>query len=57
MGQGWHNRAQIAEHLGKARLNPLENAALDQLAAVGTIERQLAVGKRTNANQYQYRVK
>ena len=57
MGPGWHNRAQIAEQLGKSKLNQLEAAALDQLAAIGTIERQLAVGKRTNANQYQYRVK
>jgi hypothetical protein len=57
MGQGWYSRAQIATQAGKARLNPSEIAALDLLVSTGTIESQLAIGKRINANQYQYRVK
>lgn len=57
LGDGWHNRAEIAERMGKKTLNPVEKVALDELAAHGEIERQLIVGSRPNVNQYQYRLK
>lgn len=57
MGEGWHNRAQIAQKLGKSQLNAVELVALEQLIVSEEIEGQLAPGAQQHVNQWQYRAK
>lgn len=57
LGPGWHSRSDLARAFGKKRLNPVETAALDHLAATDEIERQSAPGGHDGVMQWVYRLK
>jgi hypothetical protein len=57
LGPGWHSRAELAAHLGKTKLNPVDIIALDTLAALGRIDRRMQpMPGRPQVNQTEYRI-
>lgn len=56
-GPGWHDRADLADALGKNKLNPAEITLLDVMADVGKIEKRFAPGKAEHINRWTYRLK
>lgn len=56
-GAGWHDRAAIAQKLGKKLLNPAEVVAMDLLAESGEIEKQFQPTKRPHIMRTVYRIK
>ncbi len=60
LGPGWHARTDLARAIGKARLNPVEAAALDLLASEGRIEKRSQPvgleGPGGNIHHWVYRV-
>jgi hypothetical protein len=57
LGPGWHDRLDIAAHLAKKRLNPVEATALDLLVRADRLEKQLQPGDQPHINRWVYRVK
>jgi hypothetical protein len=57
LGPGWHDRLDIAAHLSKKRLNPVEATALDLLVTAGKLEKELQPGEQMHINRWVYRVK
>jgi hypothetical protein len=58
LGAGaWHDRAAIAEALGKSRLNPADILALDVLASQGAIEKGMEPTELITVSKWMYRVK
>ncbi len=57
LGAGWHDRAEIAEALGKARLNAADVLVLDVLAREGVIEKGMAPTGLITVSKWQYRIK
>lgn len=51
MPVSWYSRAEIANAIGKGKLNISEQAALDRLAEAGRIERRIAAAPRSEFNQ------
>lgn len=58
LGSEWSTRTQIAERLGKSRLNTGEVTSLDYLAANGRIEKDLQTHPDyPGSNRWVYRAK
>jgi hypothetical protein len=56
LGPGWHDRQEIAAHVGKNRLNPVDTAALDLLVSDGRVEKVSQQAGRGNVTRWVYRV-
>jgi hypothetical protein len=56
-GVGWHTRAEIAAQLGKNKLNPVEAALLDAMAARGVLEREMQPSNKPHIQHWAYRIK
>jgi hypothetical protein len=58
LGPGWHGRQAIAVYLSKNKLNPVEVAVLDFLAAAGQVERRMQpTEEQPHISRWVYRVK
>jgi hypothetical protein len=57
LGPGWHDRQDIADHMGKNRLNPAEVTVLDVLVMTGKLEKALQTGDQPHVNRWVYRIK
>lgn len=57
LGDGWHDRQEIAAHLGKNKLNPSETTVLETLVASGKLDKELQPGQQAHVSRWVYRVK
>lgn len=57
LGPGWHDRNELADKLGKARLNPADIVTLDMMVERGLLDKGLAQTEMLNVSRWQYRAK
>lgn len=56
LGNGWHTRGHLADHLQKARLNPAEQILLERLVYSGQVEKRCEPSRNPHVLTFVYRV-